>query len=127
MCIIIRRRGVVFQVCSVYACNSVHISYSEYPINKNELFNALKNVGYWKGLCDTLKVRDALMNELQHSPMPDIEKKHDCLTDYFNNQNPDWRTVVKVVANYPINDRREACNIAVKHMKQNKQYCKDEL
>ena len=86
------------------------------PIKKKtDLFTATKDIGNWKGLCEHLDVSEAVMNELQFSQKADIIKKEDCLTDYFNNHDPDWFTVARVIAKFPISNLRVACQIAEDH------------
>ncbi len=88
-----------------------------------DLFTATKDIGNWKGLCKYLKVSEAVMNELQFSQKPDITKKEDCLTDYFNNHDPNWLTVARVIANYPISNLRVACQIAEDRIGMHKSDC----
>ncbi len=94
------------------------------PIKKKtDLFTATKDIGNWKGLCEHLDVSEAVMNELQFSQKADIIKKEDCLTDYFNNHDPDWFTVARIIANHPISNLQVACQIAEDHMGINKSDC----
>ena len=93
----------------------------------NKLFSATKDIGDWKSLCNALHVDNAIMQKLEFSTDPAIHKKRECLTDYFNNQDPDWRAVVTVIAEFPIRNIRIACKIAEKYMKWNRKECSDEF
>ncbi len=105
--------------------DSDHVTVERAPIKKKtDLFTATKDIGNWKGLCEHLDVSEAVMNELLFSQKPDIIKKEDCLTDYFNNHDPDWFTVARVIANYPISNLLVACQIAEDHMGIHKSDCK---
>ncbi len=95
------------------------------PIKKKiDLFTATKNIGNWKGLCQHLGVSAAVMNELRFREIQNIIKKEDCLTDYFNNHDPDWFTVVRVIASYPISNLHVACQIAEDHIGMHEDECK---
>ncbi len=63
------------------------------------------------------------MERLKYSTEYDNIKKLNCLTDVYNNQRPDWETVVGVVGNHPIDDKREACKIAEKYMGMEEREC----
>ncbi len=67
-------------------------------------------------LCQYLHVSDSAIERLKYSTEYDSIKKINCLTDVYNNQRPDWETVVGVVGNFPISNPREACKIAKKYM-----------
>ena len=56
------------------------------------------------------------MERLRYGTEKDSIKKLDCLTDVYNNQSPDWETVVGIVGNFPIRNSLEACKIAKKYM-----------
>ncbi len=95
------------------------------PIKKRiDLFTATKNIGNWKGLCEYLGASEAVMNLLRFSKEEDIIKKEDCLTDYFNNHDPDWFTVVRVIASYPISNLQVACQIAEDHIGMHEDECR---
>ena len=67
------------------------------------------------------------MQKLEFATDPPLHKKRECLTNYFNNQDPTWESVVKAIAEFPISNKREACKIAKKYMNWSEQYCRDEL
>ncbi len=64
------------------------------------------------------------MNGLEYSKDQDSNKRFKCLTDVYNNQSPDWETVVGVVGNIPISDQREACKIAKKYIGMGETECR---
>ena len=104
---------------------SDHVTVQKTPIKRKiDLFTATKDIGNWIGLCEYLQVSVAVMEELRFRQKPDNIKKQDCLTDYFNNHDPDWLTVAKVIANYPIGNMRVACQIAEDHIGINKNDCR---
>ncbi len=105
--------------------DSDHVTVQRAPIKKKiDLFTATKNIGNWIGLCEYLGVSEAAMNILQFSEKEDIIKKHICLTDYFNNHDPDWFTVVRVIANHPISNLHIACQIAEDRIGMHEDECK---
>ncbi len=73
--------------------------------------------------CKYLGVSEGVLTELDDSGKSDSEKKHDCLTEYYNYHNPNWRKVVSVLYNFPMINIRMACNIAKKYMKMEKEEC----
>ncbi len=68
-----------------------------------------------------------MLAELDDNGKSFSQKKHDCLTDYFNNHNPNWRKVVSVVAHFPIRNLREACKIAKKYMHMEEKECEKQF
>ncbi len=85
--------------------------------------DASQKIGKWKVSYEFLGVSEGVLAELDDSRKSVSEKKHDCLTDYFNNHNPNWKRVISVVANFPIRNLREACKIAKKYMKMEEKEC----
>ncbi len=77
--------------------------------------------------CEYLGVSEGVLAELDDNGKSVSQKKHGCLTDYFNNHNPNWRKVVSVVANFPIRNLREACKIAKKYMKMERSECEKQF
>ena len=77
----------------------------------NDLIQAVKDIGDWRGLCTNLGVNDGVIETLVHSTTS-VDKKADCLRAYFNDGKANWADVVKAVAMYPINNRRVARQIA---------------
>ncbi len=75
-------------------------------------------------LCQYLNASDSVMNGLEYSKDEDSIKRFKCLTDVYNNQSPDWETVVGVVGNYPISDQREACRIAMEYIGMEETECR---
>ena len=73
-----------------------------------DLLQAVKDIGDWKGLCTTLGVEEGVMTSPE-------TKKQDCLTAYWNNGEATWTEVVRAVAD---NNKRIAKKIA-------KKYCVD--
>ncbi len=84
---------------------------------------ATKNIGDWILLCQYLHASNSVMQSLRFSTKDDGIKKLDCLTDVYNNQRPDWETVVGVVGNFPISNSLEACKIAKKYMGMEEEEC----
>ena len=95
--------------------------------SKKELFDATQKIGPWKVFCEYLGVSEGVLAELENSGKSVTEKKHDCLTNYYNNHNPNWRKVVSVVANFPIRNLREACKIAKKYMHMEEKECEEQF
>ena len=83
----------------------------------NDLIQAVKDVGDWKGLCRNLDVDEGTMDILIKNPNsgPPDELKAECLTVYFNSGKATWSKVVEAVANYPIKNIRLAKKIANDH------------
>ncbi len=95
-----------------------------YPIKSvGDLFDATQEIRQWRDLCYYLGVSEGVLAELDNSGKSDSEKKHDCLTEYYNNHNPDWGKVVSVLYNCPLRDVDVACNIAKKYLKMEKEEC----
>ena len=83
--------------------------------NLNDLIQAVKDVGNWKGLCRNLDVDEGTMDKLiQNYNLPD-EQKAECLTAYFNAGKAKWSKVVDAVAKYPVSNERLAKKIAEDH------------
>ena len=80
--------------------------------SKHELQQAVAIVGYWQGLCQSLGVADAVINNLVYSSNHDEEKKRQCLNSFFDMGDVCWEAVVIAVAKYPINNPRQARKIA---------------
>lgn len=81
-----------------------------------DLYQAVKNIGNWKGLCVNLRVAGATMNMLEYSTDNADSKKLTCLQAYFNNGEAIWEDVVRAVREYPINNNREANAIEAKYI-----------
>ena len=82
----------------------------------NDLIQAVKDVGDWKGLCRNLDVDEGTMDVLIKNPnSPPNELKAECLTVYFNSGKATWSKVVEAVANFPIKNKRLARKIANDH------------
>ena len=90
--------------------------------DKNDLFEATKEIGDWFGLCTSLRVSEAVMNNLKETAEKNSHKRQDCLTSYFNKYKPLWNEVVQVIAESMENERL-ACKIAKKHMKWKEKDC----
>ncbi len=60
---------------------------------------------------------------LKFSNAQDLIKRRECLTYVFNNLSPDWETVVGVVGNFPIDNKREACRITEKYIDMGETEC----
>ncbi len=106
-------RNKIVLLCASGSPQHCTVNLNTHPVkNKVALFTATQNIGDWAGLCTYLGASDSIMDGLKYSTAQDIIKKQECLTDVFNNFRLDWERVVRVVANYPISNSREACNIA---------------
>ncbi len=66
---------------------------------------------------------NSIMDGLKYSTAQDIIKKQECLTDVFNNFRLDWERVVRMVANFPISNSREACSIAKEYIGMGEKEC----
>ena len=80
-----------------------------------ELEMAVAEIGNWESLCEKLEVPKAVMNRLRSSNKQDERKKSECLQAYIDSREACWEKVVKVVANYPFNNKRLAKDIASKY------------
>ena len=97
-------------------------------INKlNDLIQAVKDIGDWRGLCTNLGVSDGEMDVLIHSTSTVRTKKADCLKAYWNEGEAKWSDVVRAVAMSPINNKRVAKKIAKAHSLDFDEILRDEL
>ena len=89
--------------------------------DKNNLFESTKEIGYWFGLCTSLRVSEAIMNDLKETAGKNSHKRQECLTSYFYNYRPLWNEVVQVIAE----SMNETClqKLAKKHMKWEEKDC----
>ena len=71
-----------------------------------QLYDAVHEIGNWRGLCLHLGVHDAIMNALIHSNKEIDEKKQECLQAYFNTGEAYWEEVVRALIKHPINNKR---------------------
>ena len=82
----------------------------------NDLIQAVKDVGNWKGLCRNLDVDEGIMDTLIQNPnSPPNALKEECLTAYFKSGDAKWSKVAEAVAKHPIRNRRLAKTIAKDH------------
>ena len=98
-----------------------------YPVedkDKLHLFSDLSEIGKWESLCTLLGVKDSIMNDLRESTQSVTLKKQDCLTSYYQSGDADWQKVVVVVANYPFENTKLACDIAKKRMNWSRKHCR---
>ena len=93
----------------------------------NDLIQAVKEIGNWRGLCTNLGVNEAEMDKLKYSTDTVDAKKADCLRAYFNSGEAKWSDVVKAVAMHPISNKRVAKQIAKAHGLHYEAIVKDEL
>ena len=82
---------------------------------KQELVKAVQEIGYWEALCEYLGTPQTMLKELRFSTMDDRIKKSRCLEAYLDTGEACWEHVVKVVAEYPIDNKRVAKEIADTH------------
>ena len=82
---------------------------------KQELEKAVAEIGQWEALCGHLGTPEAVLSELRHSQMETREKKSRCLEAYYNTGKACWERVVKVVAEFPIQIKKIAEQIAHDH------------
>jgi len=100
----------------------------DYPVkDKLHLFSELSEIGDWDSLCTFLGVKDSKMNALKVSTKAETNKKQDCLTSYYDSGNANWETVVMVVAQFPFENVKLACNIAKKRMDMGYRQCTKNL
>ena len=82
---------------------------------KQELDKAVAEIGDWEALCEHLGTPQTKLNELRFSAMDVRTKKSRCLKAYLDTGKACWEHVVKVVAEYPIENKRLAKEIADTH------------
>ena len=82
---------------------------------KQELERAVADIGDWETLCEYLDVPKHVINRLHFSNKQDQRKKSECLEVYFNSGKDCWEQVVKVVADFPFENKRLAKKIADRH------------
>ena len=82
---------------------------------KQELDKAVAEVGDWEALCGHLGTPQTKLKELRFSEMDVRTKKSRCLEAYLDTGRACWEHVVKVVAEYPIENKRLAKEIADTH------------
>ena len=90
--------------------------------NKNNLFEATEEISDWFGLCTSLEVSEAVMNNLKETAEKNSYKRRDCLTHYYKRIRPLWNEVVWVIAE--LENGRLACKIARNHMQLKEEDCK---
>ena len=79
---------------------------------KQELEKAVAEIGDWEALCEHLGTPQTKLKELRFSTMDIRTKKSRCLEAYLDTEKACWEHVVKVVAEYPIENKRLAKKIA---------------
>ena len=94
---------------------------------KNDLIQAVKDIGNWHGLCTNLGVSDGKMDSLKHAPGTVDAKKAECLEAYWKGGEAKWSDVVKAVVMHPIEDKLVAKKIAEDHGLDYNKIVKDEL
>ena len=82
---------------------------------KQELDKAVAEIGDWEALCEHLGTPQTKLKELRFSEMDIRTKKSRCLEAYLDTGRACWEHVVKVVAEYPIENKRLAKEIADTH------------
>ena len=93
----------------------------------NDLIQAVKEIGNWRGLCTNLGVNEGKIDALIHSTATVDTKKAACLRAYFIGGQAKWSDVVKAVAMHPISNKRVAKQIAKDHGLHYEAIVKDEL
>ena len=93
----------------------------------NDLIQAVKDIGNWRGLCTNLGVSEGVIDTLKYSPIAEDMKMIDCLQAYFNDGEANWGDVVKAVAMHPISKKRVAKQIAITHGLDYNNIVKEEL
>ena len=93
----------------------------------NDLIQAVKEIGNWRGLCTNLGVNEGKIDALIHSTATVDTKKAACLRAYFIGGQAKWSDVVKAVAMHPIDNIRVAKQIAEDHGLSYSNVMKDEL
>ena len=94
-------------IVSAVGCTSIS--------KKQELDKAVAEIGDWEALCEHLGTLQAKLKELRFSTMDIRTKKSRCLEAYHDTGKACWEYVVKVVAEYPIENKRLAKEIADTH------------
>ena len=79
---------------------------------KQELEKAVAKIGDWEALCEHLGAPQTKLQELRFSTIDTRTKKSRCLEAYLDTGKACWEHVVKVVAEYPIENKRLAKKIA---------------
>ena len=83
---------------------------------KQDLNTELAEIGDWRSLCTNLEVPEAVINDLEHEHLKNINaKKQNCLSAYFDQGNACWEKVIEVVADHPFHNKRLAKQIAKKY------------
>ena len=82
---------------------------------KQELDKAVAEIGDWEALCEHLGTPQTKLSDLRFSSMDIRTKKSRCLEAYLDTGKACWEHVVKVVAEYPIENKRLAKKIADTH------------
>ena len=82
---------------------------------KQELDKAVAEVGDWEAICEHIGTPQTKLMELRFSEMDVRTKKSRCLEAYLDTGRACWEHVVKVVAEYPIENKRLAKEIADTH------------
>ena len=94
-------------IVSAVGCTSIS--------KKQELDKAVAEIGDWEALCEHLGTPQTKLKELRFSTMDIRTKKSRCLEAYLDTGKACWEHVVKVVAEYPIENKRLAKKIADTH------------
>ena len=94
-------------IVSAVGCTSIS--------KKQELDKAVAEIGDWEALCEHLGTPQTKLKELRFSTMDIRTKKSRCLEAYLDTGKACWEYVVKVVAEYPIENKRLAKEIADTH------------
>ena len=97
----------VLHILAAVVCTSI--------LRKQELDKAVAEIGDWEALCEHLGTPQSKLKELRFSTMDIRTKKSRCLEAYLDTEKACWEHVVKVVAEYPIENKRLAKEIADTH------------
>ena len=97
----------VLYILAAVGCTSIS--------KKQELDKAVAEIGDWEALCEHLGTPQSKLKELRFSTMDIRTKKRRCLEAYLDTGKACWEHVVKVVAEYPIENKRLAKEIADTH------------
>ena len=76
----------------------------------------LEPIGSWQMLCESLGVKEGIIDEIRYSVEQPVIKKSNCLAAYYKNGEATWEEVILAVARYPLNNLNLAKKLAHDHL-----------
>ena len=80
----------------------------------HDLYQAVAEVGNWRGLCMNLNVDMGTIDSIRRSGETEDTKKELCLGSFFDAGNATWEAVIQALVEYPVKNTRVARKIAEK-------------